>query len=162
MSESGSTWSRLPIFLGVGTLALGLAAGGYMYFRGASPGEVRGNLIKIANLSIDYAKARPSGMRLPQSSADWTPPGVACHQTGKRFPATPAAWSAPPWSDIHFSVDNASAFQYRVVRTGNEEHERLTIEARGDLDCDGIFSRYAISVDPELRVGELTVEREGQ
>lgn len=155
MAEAASR-SQLQIALGVGTLLVGAAAGGYIAFgRGRSPDEAKRNVMRIAETAVAQAKQRSGDVRLPQSSSGWAPGGVACHLPGKRFPPDPAVWTQPPWSDLGFAVDGASAYQYRVVRTGVGPRERLTVEARADLDCNGSFTRYAVTVDPELRIGAL-------
>lgn len=152
--------SRLPMILGVGTLLIGAAAGGYIAFgRGRSPDEAKRNVLRLAEATVAQARASGGEQRLPATTADWTPRGVACHQPGKRFPPDPAAWAQPPWRELGFTVDGASAYQYRLKRSGAGADERLTVEARGDLDCNGNFTRYAVTVDPELRISALEIGR---
>jgi hypothetical protein len=161
MASEGATRSRLPILLGIGTLGLGLAAGGYLYFgRGASPESAKRDVRRLAEAAVAYARGRTGGPQFPVSSVDWTPRGVACHQSGKRFAPDPGAWAQPPWTDLGFTIDGPTAFQYRVQRIGADARERLVIEARGDRNCNGVYSRYAISVDPQLAIGALEIERE--
>jgi hypothetical protein len=80
--------------------------------------------------------------RLPD--ADWTPAGAACGQANNKFAANPAPWQAEPWKTLAFAVDTPHYYQYRVAR----ESQGFVVEARSDLDCDGIFSRYTRHVTP--------------
>ncbi len=87
--------------------------------------------------------------------ADWTPPGSACGQPNQRFAPDPQAFAGEPWRTLGFSVDDPHYYQYRVARSGNG----FVVEARGDLDCDGLFSRFSIAVTPD-GPGPLSTENE--
>jgi hypothetical protein len=80
------------------------------------------------------------------ATSDWTPPGTACSFANRRFPPNHTLWMDRPWSELNFSVDDPSYYQYRIVQEG----DRLVAEARGDLDCDGRFSLFRYAEDGHL------------
>jgi len=89
------------------------------------------------------------------ADGDWTPAGSACGQPLGKFPPQPAAWQGEPWKSLGFALDTAHYYQYRVARDGGG----FVVEARGDLDCDGVFSRFVRHVTPD-GVGPLQSENE--
>ncbi|HZS42525.1 MAG TPA: DUF4190 domain-containing protein [Polyangia bacterium] len=97
---------------------------------------------------VDNAKLPPA--------VDWTPAGEPCGNGRPTFAVDPAAWQRSPWSELHFSLDAPHHYQYRIV---SEAPDRIAIEARGDLDCDGEFSLFRREVTPG-GAGPLQIERE--
>jgi type IV pilus assembly protein PilA len=78
------------------------------------------------------------------SSSEWTPPGRACDGVGGKFGVDASLWNAEPWKTLDFAVETPAYYQYRVRRDG----DGFTVEAQGDLDCDGIFSHFERHVGP--------------
>ena len=66
-----------------------------------------------------------------------------------------AAWEGEPWKTLGFALDEAHYYQYRVTRDGGG----FVVEARGDLDCDGVFGRFSRQVTPD-GVSPLQSEKE--
>jgi hypothetical protein len=89
------------------------------------------------------------------AESDWTPAGSACGQPNGKFPANAAAFAGEPWATIGFGVSDPHYYQYRVKRDAGG----FVVEARGDLDCDGKFSRFARAVKPD-GAGPLQTEDE--
>lgn len=109
------------------------------YIRRAKSVEASLNVRKLADaVSVYYAELG----RMPPPT-DWTPAGTACGHEKDRFPADASAWSGAPWKELNFSIDGPHYYQYRIQKLGPTIVE---IQARGDLNCDGIFSQYSRSV----------------
>jgi Tfp pilus assembly protein PilE len=89
------------------------------------------------------------------ADSDWTPAGTACGQPNGKFSADASAFRGEPWATIGFSVADPHYYQYRVRRDANG----FVAEARGDLDCDGKFSRFSRVVKPD-GAGPLQTEDE--
>jgi hypothetical protein len=92
---------------------------------------------------------------LPDS--EWTPAGSVCAQPEHKLPADPAAWQVEPWKTLGFSLDGASRYQYRVAR----ESQGFRVDARGDLDCNGVTSLFTAHVTPD-ETSPITVDHDGE
>jgi hypothetical protein len=91
-------------------------------------------------LLSDAARAKKKA-RFPKSTA-WTPAKPCCQQPGAKCQPDPQAWKAPAWKALDFSVAEPSNYQYRVVTEGKGAAATMSVEARGDLDCDGTYSSF--------------------
>ncbi len=69
--------------------------------------------------------------------------GACCEQGGKCQPSA-AAWADMPWVALMFSVDDPHyySYAYRVADDGKS----ITASAYGDLDCDGTYSTFEMTV----------------
>ncbi len=76
---------------------------------------------------------------------DWTPRDGACDFPGHKHPVDAEAWDVEPWKTLLFSIDDPSYYQYRITR----DDSGILVEARGDLNCNGIFSQFARRVTPD-------------
>lgn len=75
----------------------------------------------------------------PVARTGWVPRAPCCDHGSKCQP-DPAQWSASPWRELHFKMDDPHFFQWRYESDGRS----FKAEARGDLDCDGVFSAYVL------------------
>ncbi len=103
--------------------------------RRPSATEIHPNLARIvsaAKFSHDPRKG------FPRTTA-WTPLRSCC-KTGGVCPPDPKQWDHPTWKALRFSITEAHRYQYRFIHGKNT----FTAEARGDLNCDGISSRFSI------------------
>lgn len=112
-----------------------------------------------------FAADPPAGKKpsVPGPSTEPTPPlGTCCKQGGKCAPDA-SLWSKPPWTSLHFSVDDPSyySYQYQAAPDGKS----FTVRALGDLDCDGTYSTFemkgqlgadgkVVQVAPMARINE--------
>ncbi|MCA9667709.1 MAG: hypothetical protein KC503_19050 [Myxococcales bacterium] len=101
--------------------------------------------------------------RLPAGSRDWTPSQSCCSQGGKCMPNA-NEWSAPHWKALRFEMSDPHYFQYRFYSSGTGRSTSVVIEARGDLDCDGIYSSFkmigSVDMDGSLNIrGPITRRR---
>jgi type IV pilus assembly protein PilA len=125
------------------------------YTRKSKASEAR---VQIAALISETRAYYEEHRELPPS-VDWTPPGDSCMDRGVRFPANPSAWRAPTWQALGFQPGGPHYYQYRFLHEG----PRFAVEARADLDCNGVFSSYRRSggVDGgEFQAGPLEVDHE--
>jgi hypothetical protein len=89
--------------------------------------------------------------RIPEPGVGPTPPLGACCAEGKNGKCAPnaAQWSNPTWDALRFAVDDPHYFsyEYRIERQG--EKATITALAYGDLDCDGVYSTFALEATVE-------------
>ncbi len=77
-------------------------------------------------------------------SAPSTPGVNACclaNQVG-RCPAGSAAWKHDTWNRLGFSVDDPHYYWYEFDSDGAGLRAEFAARARGNLDCDNIYSTY--------------------
>ena len=138
------------------------------YLRRAKTVEATVNLRRILDGATAYAVARgPIGPKFTfPASTPWTPARGCCGQRDNKCAPDPAAFSAPTWKALNFSVDEPHYYQYRVTSQGKGKNATLTVEARGDLDCNGKAAtfRRTLKVFPDSSVapGELETENESE
>lgn len=75
-----------------------------------------------------------------------TPKPTACVD-GKRTahpPSEPATWDAPSWAALSFEMVDKHYYQYCFTNNGDS----ATVTAIGDLDCDGVKSKYTMILIP--------------
>jgi type IV pilus assembly protein PilA len=89
---------------------------------------------------------------VPVATTDWTPAGSCCAQPGQRCRPEPGPWAEAPWSDLGFELSDPHRYQVRYQSDG----QRVTLAARGDLDCDGTFSHFEVA--GRISEGEPTFE----
>jgi type II secretory pathway pseudopilin PulG len=118
------------------------------YIKRAKSTEATVNVDRIYQGAVSYFAAERTGPNgevvaraLPQST-DWTPAAPCCQQGGEEgkcgAAANAGAWETPAWKALDFSMADDFYYQYRVLVQGGE----LVVQARGDLDCDGITSLF--------------------
>ena len=103
--------------------------------KGVEPTE---SLDQVRNGAKRYTLAHPGSF--PVGDTGWTPRTVCCEDSRHKCKPNAAAWNSTIWRQLGFSMDEAHDFQYRYVGT----KKSFVIEARGDLDCDGIYSNYRL------------------
>jgi hypothetical protein len=85
----------------------------------------------------EYAEF-PAGVAEPSPQA-----GSCCSGPGHRCAPEPSLWQGALWQSLDVSVDEPAYFSY-AYRGGARE---ATVEAVGDLDCDGDLSTYTLRCD---------------
>jgi hypothetical protein len=109
--------------------------------------EARTQLQQLRDRAVAYHEAhRQEGnkFRFPASTA-WTPALPCCTNGNNRCPPpTTAAFAHPTWVALGFAPTEALHYQYRFVSEGQGPTAHFSLEARGDLDCDGTFSSFVI------------------
>jgi hypothetical protein len=98
-----------------------------------------------------------NGTLLPKAfpaSTDWTPAKGCCGGPGNKCQPDADAWAKSPWKELHFSLSDPHYYQFRFESKGTGKDATFVAEARGDLNCNGVFSSYRFlgSVDDEFSV----------
>lgn len=90
--------------------------------------------------------------RFPPGAAAWTPATTCCAQ-GQRCQPDASAWNKAPWLDLHFALADPHYYQFRYKSSGTNTAAKATLEARADLDCDGVYSSYLLELDVDEEYG---------
>jgi len=72
--------------------------------------------------------------RVPATAAGPTPE-TSCCERGGTCPADAAAWAAPGWRELGFSIDGEHRFSYQYAP--DPSGLAATLRATGDVACDG-------------------------
>jgi hypothetical protein len=86
--------------------------------------------------------------RVPETPAGPTPAPGCCDQGGT-CPPDPAAWSAPGWTALAFSIDGEHRYAYAYVP--DPGGRSAVVRAVGDLSCDGKPSLYELEIRIEAQ-----------
>ncbi|MCA9672495.1 MAG: hypothetical protein KC503_43170 [Myxococcales bacterium] len=95
--------------------------------------------------------------QFPRGQTGWTPKQICCKQPGGKCPADRKVWRKDPWRALNFEISEAHRYQYRYRASGSGKKSTFVIEARGDLDCDGVFSNYKLQGDIDPQIGVRSV-----
>jgi hypothetical protein len=79
--------------------------------------------------------------RVPATAAGPSPTPTCCEHGGTCGP-DPAAWAAPGWRELGFSIDGAHRFTYQY--TPEPSGLGATLRAVGDVACDGVPREVAL------------------
>lgn len=106
-----------------------------------------------AELLLAYLAARVEAAiaatgRVPETPAGPTPAAGCCDRGGTCEP-DPAAWSAPGWKALAFSIDSEHRYAYAYVP--DPGGRSAIIRAVGDLDCDGEPALYELEIRIEAQ-----------
>jgi hypothetical protein len=147
------TASMMVPLLGVGA-AMAIPAF-TKYARRSKSVEATMNVRKLADGAVTLLESK----KKPPRSSQWSPAAKCCGQANDKCAPDAKAWSGEPWASLNFSLEEPHHYQYRVTSEGAGKKTRVTVEARGDLDCDGIWSTFkrVVTVDAQgvPRVGPL-------
>jgi hypothetical protein len=86
---------------------------------------------------------------LPRGKTGLTPRAACCASPDRYCPAAVEQWSDGPWSDMGFSWEEPTQFQYGYEQKGLE----FTVTAVGDPDCNGQVRRYVLTGKGSRRGG---------
>ena len=122
----------------VGVLAA-VAVPAFMdYMKKAKKTEVSVTLNVLAkNLKTTYIE----NAAFPVGDGALLPAKPCCGQPNNKCAPEPQAWQADPlWKQLDFSISEPTMYQYRYHSDG----KTATVEAIGDLDCDGQAATYSL------------------
>ena len=95
-----------------------------------------------------------------------TPALSCCAHPAATCPADPVAWTQEPWASLGFSVPIDHRFHYKISVAGSGADTVITIEARGDWDCDladqSWSTRGRIGTDGQLAFDPVGITRPGE
>lgn len=136
------------VFLVIQAMMAAIAIPAFVkYLRKSKSIEATESLDKIKVGAKAFAQADhydSSGTLLPPGfpvgDTGWTPKNRCCEGVRGKCQPDPATWVRPLWRALQFqqTIPHYYQYRYRGTRSG------FVAEARGDLDCDNIFSRYTI------------------
>ena len=158
--------SSAAIVTAVAGVAAAIAIPSFLRYQArARTQEARLNLaaLKDAVLAWHAAHARGRAWRFPPSTG-WTPSTPCCAVPGAPCRPQRGDFSRGTWAALGFDPGTDLRYQYRVLTGGAGASAHVTIEARGDLDCDGSFAvlriRGRASADGTLRFEEPEVDEQ--
>jgi hypothetical protein len=130
--------------------ALGVAAGVSIeaiqtYLRKSKASEARTQVASMATAIVAWGSDdghKPSMLR----STELAPAARCCGQPDNKCVAEPKSFAGPTWKALGISVDEAGRYQYRILVDAKHKPATITVEARGDLDCDGKPSSFRRTV----------------
>ncbi|PIE19755.1 MAG: hypothetical protein CSA65_01110 [Proteobacteria bacterium] len=76
----------------------------------------------------------------PVGDTGWTPSERCCASGTPTCTSAATSWNTPLWRALKFQISGPHYYQFRYTGTASS----FVAEARGDLDCDGVFSSYTI------------------
>ncbi len=174
MSRFRYGFSLVEILNFLGLAAILSAIGMYAlarYVRHAKTTEAVSTVTRIAEKAADYYnrsdETQPSGatpsaihaMRhFPPSSRGWVPVDGSTVK-GQRYQSSKADWAGSPWKELDFAIIEPQSYQYSYDSEGAGASAKSVVTAQGDLDGDGVPSRYSITIKPDesltAKLGEL-------
>ncbi|HEX4452065.1 MAG TPA: hypothetical protein VH143_14400 [Kofleriaceae bacterium] len=86
------------------------------------------------------------------------PAGQCCGQAGNKCFADPTAFASDKiWNQIGFVLEESIAYQFRYH---SDDGKSATVQAVGDLECDGKQAIYTlrVTIDPSTRGATYTIE----
>jgi hypothetical protein len=91
--------------------------------------------------------------RLPSGQTSLTPAQSCCSGPQGKCVTTPQDWQQPIWQTLEFSIDEPGLYQYRYESDG----KTATVEAIGDLDCDGQSATYRLDLTTDQGMVNSTI-----
>ena len=136
-SDSGMVYVAL-----VGVLAAVAIPAFMKYIKKSKSSEARTMLMGLRARVEDHLLEHRA---LPPPAGPTPPLGTCCKADPEdaKCPPDPAAWAAPTWRALDFSMDDPHYYSYELAVDG----DRYILKAWGDLDCDGIYSTFTLSSD---------------
>lgn len=126
--------------------------------------EATENIRELYNASVDYFQTQlesgqvdPDEIRFPESMNGPLPAEI-----GKSAVTTSDWHMHPAFRELDFAIAGPHYYQYQYESSGSGQNARFTISALGDLDGDGVKSRYQVEgyVDNwEVRGENIVVDR---
>jgi type II secretory pathway pseudopilin PulG len=84
----------------------------------------------------------PRLRRFPDS-VGWTPKAPPCEGgAGRRYEPDEKDWDQPTWRALAFAMTTPHRYRYRFTSSGQGDRATFTVEAEGDLNCNGVRAHY--------------------
>ncbi|MCC6749221.1 MAG: hypothetical protein IT371_16280 [Deltaproteobacteria bacterium] len=132
------------------------------YLRRAKAVEAKESLASLQRATAaHYAAGRKKGARYAfPTSTGWAPEKPCCGAGDqKKCPGGKEAFAHQSFRALDFALTEPHYYQYRITSTGRGKRAAITLEARGDLNCNGKPSSYKVQgkldAKGELEFGEL-------
>lgn len=152
---------ELMNFLALGALLATLGMYGFaLYVRHAKTAEAVGNVAALGQAAAAYYNDsdahQPAGTRPEQAkamrhfppSSRQTVPADFDSVKGKKYESSIGDWSASPWTELQFKVNQPQYYAYGFEAEGSGPDAHATATATGDLDGNGVRSTYRLTIAP--------------
>jgi len=119
------------------------------YVKRSKSVEATSNLRQLAEGAARYAETnlpkKKGGFTFPRSTG-WVPSVPCCQQPDHKCQPDARLWQSGSFRALEFSVGEPGYFQYRITSDGRGNKARITVEARGDLECNQQESSFKRTV----------------
>ena len=141
----------------VGAAAAVAIPGFTRYVKKSRTAEARTNLSALANAAVALQQEKGGPRFSFPATTPWTPEKLCCGRPGTCVPQANEwdhpTWKALQWQALPLSANGRANYQYRFVSSGKGKKATFTVEASGDLDCNGVTSHFSISGRPDGKGG---------
>ena len=155
--------ASMPVAI-VGVLAAVAIPSFTKYTKRSKSVEARTQLARAATglaTLVESNQASIGKFRFPPSTG-WTPPAPCAQQPGGKC----RGFQGKSWEQLGFALADDHYFQYKLTTSGVGKKATWKLEAQGDLDGNGVFSRYTleggIGPDGTLQQQPISVENDGE
>jgi type II secretory pathway pseudopilin PulG len=144
----------VSVVMVVGILAAIAIPSFIKYKRRAESSEATFSLSRIVYGATAYWDAERDGeregggelvagsLRKFPDSVDWTPRMPPCEGGTHRYEPDAKDWEHPTWRALAFAMTTRHRYRYRFTSKGQGARATFTIEAEGDLNCNGLRAHY--------------------
>jgi type II secretory pathway pseudopilin PulG len=122
------------------------------YKRRAESSEATFSLSRIVYAATAYWDGERGGerdgelvagsLRRFPDSVGWTPRLPPCEAGAPRYHPDDKDWEHPTWRALAFAMTNRHRYRYRFTASGQGERATFTVEAEGDLNCNGVRAHF--------------------
>ncbi len=127
------------------------------YIAKSKTAEATSNLEAISSALMTQHIALPAKQqkRFRFPTSDWVPAASCCGETKQQCDGA-IAFAGEPWKSLEFLPTGKLNYQYRITGKGVGKGATVRIEARGDLNCNQVFSSF--NLDGSIKNGQIQFE----
>jgi type II secretory pathway pseudopilin PulG len=128
------------------------------YVKKSRTAEARTNLSALANAAVALQQEKGGPRFSFPVTTPWTPEKLCCgsdpgHCVPRAGEWEHPTWKALQWKALPLGANGRANYQYRFVSSGRGKKATFTVEASGDLDCNGVTSHFSITGRPDGKGG---------
>jgi type IV pilus assembly protein PilA len=153
--DAGVSIIELMIVVAIMGIIAAAAIPSYVnYIKRSKTIEATMNIRKIYDATVAYHTSEHTDSTGIIQAKQWpaqepnTPAlGFCCASPGQKCAPTPSWWETPTWQALRFAVNDGHHYHYSFqwanpAHNGSAIGHRFQAQARGNLDCDAIYSQY--------------------
>ena len=159
--ERGFTLVELMIVIGIIGVLASVAVPAFMKsIYKSKTSEAAINIKSIVTYTTEHADSNGTVMKphfpnnlsptgIQQNSGRTVPSDPPCAKGHHVYPRNSAVWEVQPFQALKFMLRNSHYYQYSYFTSNDSGHAKglyFSVEARGDLDCDGVQSTFRTEV----------------